>query len=172
MSNTRRDAEHLNTSLNFLFRSKATSYSHGLGIIEAMKCFPLRLATLLCLLLAAHIPSQAQEARKDVWTSVRSQNFLLVGDASEKEIRQVGARLEQFREALTHFFALSPSVQSNVPTTVIVFRSEESYRPFKPLYEGTPANVAGYFQGGTDLNYITITIDGNTARPFGTIFHE
>jgi tetratricopeptide (TPR) repeat protein len=136
-----------------------------------MKRSAISLATLLYLLLAAHAPCAAQGTSEESWTSVRSENFLLIGNASEKEVRQVGARLEQFRHALTRFFA-GAGVQSNVPTTVIVFRTEESYRPFKPLYEGAPANVAGYFQSSPDMNYITLTIDGNTARPFGTVFHE
>ena len=150
---------------NFVSESSENSFR-----IEAMKRSALRLATLLCLLLLTPAFSQAQ-ATKETWTSVRSKNFLLIGNASEKEIRQVGARLEQFRDVLTRLFA-GASSQSSVPTTVIVFRSDETYRPFKPLYEGTPSNVAGYFQSSPDLNYITITIDGNTARPFGTIFHE
>jgi tetratricopeptide (TPR) repeat protein len=137
-----------------------------------MKRSALRLATLLCLVLVAQVSSLARDTETaEIWTSVRSKNFLLVGNASEKEIRQVGARLEQFRDALTRLFA-GAGVPSSVQTTVVVFRSEETYRPFKPLYEGTPSNVAGYFQSGPDMNYITITIDGNTARPYATIFHE
>lgn len=136
-----------------------------------MKRFPLRLFTLLCLLLAAHAHAQAQQRSKERWTSVKSKNFLLVGNAAEREMRRVAVHLEQFREALTRFF-VGANLNSTVPTTVIVFGSEESYRPFKPLYEGLPSNVSGYFQGSPDLNYITITTGGNSARPFGTAFHE
>ena len=57
-------------------------------------------ATVFCFL--AVVCSYAPVSAKDTWTSVRSKNFLLVGNASEKEIRQVGVRLEQFREV---FFA-------------------------------------------------------------------
>jgi tetratricopeptide (TPR) repeat protein len=137
-----------------------------------MKSALSRLLMLLCLLLAAEGYAFALDKEsKEVWTRVRSKNFLLVGNAGEKEMRRIGARLEQFREALTRLFA-GTTIQSTVPTTVIVFRSDESYRPFKPLYDGVPANVAGYFQSSTDLNYITITMDGNVAGPVGTIFHE
>lgn len=102
---------------------------------------------------------------------MRSKNFLLVGNASEKEIRRIGSRLEQFREALTRLFG-GTTLQSTVPTTVVVFRSDASYRPFKPLYDGAPSNVAGFFQSSPDRNYITITTEGSQAHPFGTIFHE
>jgi hypothetical protein len=54
----------------------------------------LLLFALICLLAAAHAAPA-----KDTWTSVRSKNFYLVGNASEKEIRQVATRLEQFRTA-------------------------------------------------------------------------
>lgn len=121
---------------------------------------------LLCIFLSLTVASQTVVA-KDTWTSVQSKNFLLIGNGSEKDIKQVGARLEQFREVFTHLF---PRMQftSPVPTTVIVFKSESSYRPFKG-----GANLVGYFQPGPDVNYITLTTDlQGTQDPFDVIFHE
>ncbi len=46
---------------------------------------------------------------------------------------------------------------ATVPTTVVVFKSDESYRPFKPLVAGKPMNVSGYFQPSEDMNYISLT---------------
>ena len=100
---------------------------------------------------------------------MRSKNFLLVGNATEKDIRQVGVRLEQFREVFSRLFT-NLKINSPVPTTVIVFKNDESYRPFKPN-----ANTAGYFQPGPDVNYITLelTSDVNSEQdPFTIIFHE
>lgn len=125
------------------------------------------LATISCFLLvvSTHVPVSA----KDSWTSVRSKNFLLVGKASEKEIRQVGVRLEQFREVFSRLFT-TMKVNSPVPTTVVVFKNDESYRPFK-----TNANSVGYFQPGPDVNYITLKIatDSRSEQDaFNIIFHE
>lgn len=106
---------------------------------------------------------------KDKWTSVRSKNFLLIGNANEKDIRQVAVRLEQFREVFSHLFT-NMKISSPVPTTVIVFKNDESYRPFKPN-----ANTAGYFQPGPDVNYITLEISSDVnseQNPFTIIFHE
>jgi predicted Zn-dependent protease len=103
------------------------------------------------------------------WTSVRSQNFLLVGNASEKDIRRVGIRLEQFREVVSRLF-INLNVSTSVPTTVIVFKDDDSYRPFKPS-----ENTAGFFQAGTEVNYITLKLlnDVRTDQdPFTIIFHE
>ncbi|HZE71071.1 MAG TPA: tetratricopeptide repeat protein [Pyrinomonadaceae bacterium] len=106
-------------------------------------------------------------AAKDTWTSVKSRNFFLLGNASEKEIRQVGIKLEQFREVFTLLFR-NINFSGTVPTTVIVFKSDSSYRPFKPN-----ANLAGYFQPGQDVNYITLTTEvRGDQNPFNVIFHE
>jgi len=113
--------------------------------------------------------SNVSVSAKDKWTSVRSKNFLMLGNASEKEIRQVGVRLEQFREVFSRLFT-SFKFDSPVPTTVIVFKNDESYRPFK-----VNANTAGYFQPGPEVNYITLelTSDVNSEQdPFSIILHE
>ncbi len=130
-----------------------------------------RLALILAIVFCFQgiVSSNATVSAKDTWTSVRSKNFLLVGNASEKDIRQVGVRLEQFREVFSRLFT-SLNVNSPVPTTVVVFKNDESYRPFKPN-----ANTAGYFQPGPDVNYITlrITNDLNSQQDaFTIIFHE
>ena len=124
-------------------------------------------ATIFCFVVVVsfHAPVSA----KDSWTSVRSKNFLLVGNAGEKEIREVGMRLEQFREVFSRLFT-TMNVNSPVPTTVVVFKNDESYRPFK-----TNANTAGYFQPGPDVNYITLglaTDPRSEQGAFNIIFHE
>ena len=125
-----------------------------------------RLAIAICLLLPVHAGSQLAQA-KDNWISVRSQNFFLVGNASEKDIRKVANRLEQFRKVFTLLFP-KMNFSTTVPTTVIVFKSDSSYKPFKP-----GPNMAGYFQAGDDVNYITLTTEhAPNNNPFRIIFHE
>jgi tetratricopeptide (TPR) repeat protein len=132
-----------------------------------MKRFTSPAAAALCL---AALFAQTASA-KDAWTSVRSKNFLLVGNAPEKEIRLVATRLEQFRYVFSQLFPRA-NMASITPTTVVVFKSDSSYTPFKPLYNGKPQAVAGYFQPGTDVNYITLTPERQEERPFAVIFHE
>ncbi len=130
-----------------------------------MKRFLVPLVVTLCLLATVSLP--APVAAKDTWVSVRTKNFFLLGNAGEKDIKRVGLKLEQFREAFTRLF---PTVRFNtpVPTTVIVFKSDDAYRPFKPM-----PNIAGYFQPGPDVNYITLTTETRGEQdPFTIIFHE
>ena len=129
-----------------------------------MRRLILPVAVTLCLLLAV---SQQTVFAKDSWIIVRTKNFYLIGNAGEKDIRKVGLKLEQFREVFTRLF---PNMRFNtpVPTTVVIFKSDSSYAPFKPN-----ANTAGYFQAGPDVNYITLTTELNGQQdPFSVIFHE
>lgn len=122
----------------------------------------------LALFAFSAVPAEA----KDEWLQIRSKNFLLVGNASEKDIRKVATKLEQFRESFRLLFGVNLS--SAVPTTVVVFKSAASYKPFKPKREDgrIDTNVAGYFQSGEDVNYITLSTEGTDADTFGTIYHE
>src|SRR5689334_14386629 len=117
--------------------------------------------SLLILLLATPAFSA------DKWTRIQSKNFTLVGNATENQIRDVAESLEVFRSAFSKFFKVKEG--SSVATTVVVFRSDQAFKPFKPLYKGKPANVAGYFQSGSDMNFIALAADDETPR---VIYHE
>lgn len=130
-----------------------------------MKRFIFPLAVSLCLLVV--VSQHTTVFAKDTWVSVRTKNFFMLGNASEKDIRKVGLKLEQFREVFTRLF---PKMKFNtpVPTTVVIFKSDSSYAPFK-----TRADTAGYFQPGPDVNYITLTTEvRGQPDPFTVIFHE
>ena len=104
---------------------------------------------------------------RETWISVQSKHLLVIGNGSEKEIRQVALRLEQFRSAASGILT-APEWTEKVPTTVIVFKNDESYRPFK-----VNENNAGYFQPGQDVNYITLSTEVRGEQdPYNIIFHE
>jgi tetratricopeptide (TPR) repeat protein len=134
------------------------------------KLFPLGVLLSVVATLA-FLPSST--SAKDDWIRVQSENFHLIGNASEKEVRRVATRLEQFREVFKRLF---PRLQfvSPVPTTVIVFRSAKSFTPYKPVNaEGkTTKWIAGYFQSGESSNYILLSTEGENEQTYQTIFHE
>lgn len=133
----------------------------------------VKLAIMITSLLIAPLAlvHKTEASVKEKWTLVKSKNFTLVGNASEKDIRQVATRLEQFRNVFARLFTKA-QFNAPAPTTVIVFKSDGAYKPYKPLYNGKPSNVAGYFQPGDDVNYITLTSERREENPFGVIFHE
>ena len=137
--------------------------------------------TLITLLLAISIAATGSLTRaasysplpqtRDNWRSVRTNNLLVIGNADAEKLRQVAAWLEFFHSAFARLVSRNV-LDASVPTTVILFRDEASFTPFKPLYQGRPANVAGFFQPGDDLNYIAISLDPSERDPFSTAFHE
>jgi len=127
-----------------------------------MKRLTLALGAVLCLLLLAPL---APATAKDRWITVRSKNFILVGNAGDKEIRQVATRLEQFRDVFTRLLNKT-NFNSSVPTTVVVFKSQSNYAKFGP------GGSVGYFVGGDDMNYIALSAEMGGENPYDTIFHE
>ena len=128
-----------------------------------MKRVILSLASFLVLTTVISVPAFA----KGEWVSVRTRNFLLVGNASEKQIQQVGLRLEEFRAAFSQLFGKG-DLDSHAPVTVIIFDSQESYRPFKPK-----ESTAGFFQSNPHSNYITLSTEVQGEQdPYSVVFHE
>jgi tetratricopeptide (TPR) repeat protein len=129
--------------------------------------------TLLILLLIAFCFIPKSVSAKDEWLKVRSKNFNLIGNASEKDIRKVAIKLEQFRETFRQIFKLS-NLNTATPTNVVVFKNSSAYKPFKPKRADGKIDefIAGYFQPGEDVNYITLSTAGEDAEVYGTIFHE
>lgn len=117
-----------------------------------------------------HPPAGGMQAR-DTWRSVRTNNLFVIGNADPENLRQVALWLEFFHRAFARLTSRR-ALDGSVPTTVIVFRDEVSFLPFKPLYQGRPANVSGYFVPGDDVNYIAIALNSGGRDPFATAFHE
>lgn len=136
---------------------------------RSLKQPSFRIAVLVILLLSL----TASAAAADEWISVRSKNFFIIGNAKEKDIRAAAEKLEQFREAFRLLFPRM-RVEASIPTNVVVFKDKKAYSPFKPkTADGKPdENIAGYFQPGDDVNYITLSTGGTKEDTYGTIFHE
>jgi tetratricopeptide (TPR) repeat protein len=122
----------------------------------------------LWLFLLTAVPGLQTGRAADKWLRVRSKNFLLIGNGSESSIRKVGRNLEEFRAGFTTLFP-ALGQKASLPITVVVFKDDTSFRPFKPLYKGKPASLAGFFQAGQDVNFIALTGDSETPQ---VIFHE
>ena len=125
---------------------------------------PFLLAVAVSALLAQ--PAWA----KDKWINLTTRNFNIVSNADERDTRELAQKLEQFRFIFSQLFNIKAA--DTVPVTVMVFKSDGAFTPYKPLYNGKPKNIAGYFQQGRDENVIALNIAGNELRPMAVIFHE
>src|SRR5215210_524389 len=97
----------------------------------------LRALSLSTLLVCLALVASTANAKSAPWLSLRSPNYLLVGDARAGDMQQIARRFEQFR---TVFAAQFPAagLNSAAPTVVVVFKDDESYRAFRPLYQNNP----------------------------------
>ena len=117
--------------------------------------------TGVLIILSAVVASAA-----DDWISVKSENFDLVGNAKEKDVRDVATRLEQFRVVFGKVFS-GLKLNSPIPTTVVVFKDEESFAPYR-----SNKWTAGYFLSSEDKNYIVLPVGNDREETYSTIFHE
>lgn len=127
---------------------------------------------LICFLLI-NTSTQFSVFAGEQWQKITTNNFTLIGNGNDKKIKKVGIKLEQFREAIQRIDA-NLSADSHIPTTVIVFKDNESFHRFKPVNSNGEITdwVAGYFQAGIDVNYIALSFESKNADAFQTIFHE
>jgi len=125
----------------------------------------------LVLLVLLTIPAPSAAQTRDSWRSVRTNNLFVIGNADPEKLRQVAVWLEFFHSAFGRLVSHNV-LDASVPTTVVVFRDDASFVPFKPLYQGRPANLAGFFQPGEDVNYIAMSLDSRLRDPFSVAFHE
>ena len=107
---------------------------------------------------------------RDGWRSVRTNHLFVIGNADPENLRRVAVWLEYFHAAFARLVSRNV-IDSSVPTTVIVFRDDASFTPFKPVYNGRPASISGFFLPGDDVNYIVFSLDPR-GDPFATAFHE
>ena len=130
---------------------------------------------LICALVAWGIGTVAAAAspadNTQGWSQLRSANFYVIGDAGAGQLRQVAERLEQFRETLGILFP-NAIAGATTPTTVIVFKSQHTYDPYKPQYHGKAKSLTGYFLPGQAVNYITLTTEGGIEVLGSVVYHE
>lgn len=130
------------------------------------------LSAALCL-ACAMISCASAEAAASGWRRVRSENFVVISNASEGEARAGAARLEELRAILSRLPG-EDRFDVCLPVNVILFQNHGDYAFFKPTYGGDLRHdVAGYFLFSPDINYITLSLETGRGRdPHSVLFHE
>ena len=132
-------------------------------------------SVLLTGLLAA--PALAQKADGPAtpsrdWKRLTTPNLTVVGNARESDLRRAAEEIERFRSAVATL-STSLRLDSPVPVTVVVFRDDNAFTPFKPRNRGRILdNVAGYFMPMPHAGYIAMAPTGNRQFTYQVTFHE
>jgi tetratricopeptide (TPR) repeat protein len=106
------------------------------------------------------------------WFETRTAHFNIYSCGMPQDVYKLSARLEQFCQAYT-LMAGAQAVASP-PIVVMAFPDHETMKPFLPLYQGQPANLAAFFQRGSDENLIVLALPGTNSAytDMEVIFHE
>ncbi|MGH9314838.1 MAG: peptidase MA family metallohydrolase, partial [Vicinamibacterales bacterium] len=129
---------------------------------------PWLAALVLTALAGTVLPWATRAASASSWRRIDTPHFTVIGSVGERELGDVAAQFERFREVLAQL--LPPQATAPVvPTVVIAFGSDKDFDPFKPVYRGKPIETAGLFVPSADLNYIAVVAG---SRGFRTVFHE
>ena len=128
-------------------------------------------ASLLVLGASAALgPGETDALIRRQWFEARTSFFHIYSCGSTQEVARVGARLEQFREA----YAMLAGAQAvaSPPIVVMAFPDRAAMKPFLPLYEGKPANLAAFFSRSSDQNLIVLPLSGTGDDALRIVFHE
>jgi Flp pilus assembly protein TadD len=111
-----------------------------------------------------------QAIADEKWTKAEFQNFTIVGTGSEKQLKQVGNKLEQFRQTLSLLLPNS-KLNSSLPTTVYAFSSYDNFKSYLSK-EFKNKSVGGFFTATPESNYIVLPIENRGFDIYDVIYHE
>jgi len=106
------------------------------------------------------------------WFETRTAHFHIYSYGNPQSVFKLAGRLEQFCEA--YAWLAGARAIASPPIAVLAFPDHESLKPFLPLYNGQPANLAGFFKRSADENLIVLSLpsEDSTGDEMAVIFHE
>ena len=163
----------------FRAESKNLSPSDIFPVTPKVNLFMIhRLLLILAVLLELGLctaPAQSNDVPlvQRRWFETRTAHFNIYSCGAPQDVYKLSARLEQFCEAYTLLVGGAQAVASP-PIVVMAFPDHETMKPFLPLYQGQPANLAAFFQRGSDENLIVLGLPGTNSAytDLEVIFHE
>ena len=102
------------------------------------------------------------------WTRLRSQHFLVIGEASDGRIRRTAQKLEQFRDMVARVLPGAVAV-SPAPVVVVVFPHAWAFSPY--VAPGRSSDLVGYSVSWEDISYIAVNA-GRADLAESIAFHE
>ena len=125
-----------------------------------------RVLVLAASIIAIHPPGAQAE-----WLTLRTEHHQVAGNVSSRELREIGLRLEQFREVIQTLNQLSVRAIADTPVVVLAFPDSRSYRPFTPVVNGRDVPSAGLFVSGIAGAFIVLNL-GAPEEGYRPVYHE
>ena len=107
------------------------------------------------------------------WIEVKSPNFVVISNASQKQARRTARSLEQFRSLLQTALP-KLRMDSGSPLTALAFRDEKSFKGLLPadaLARGT-AMPGGLFISSPERHFVLLRTDTPPELGYHAVYHE
>lgn len=139
----------------------------GRRLASALTRFGRGVALILAVLSAPAATGRDPDAG---WFKLVTPNFELYGNGRESEARRLMRELETFRHVVSRFLGLTN--EHRRPALVFYFDRDESFRPYKPSFDGTPSPVSG-FHTQDPLDYaLALSRQPKGSTTMRVLFHE
>lgn len=133
----------------------------------------LRAAIAFAFLASLFLASRASAQKNQVWTEVRSPNFVVVTSSGEKQGRTIAEQFEAFRAAFAELFP-EARVDLGKPLTILAVKNENGLKELLPAYWETKGRMkpAGVFVPGQEKLYVALRTDTQGEYPYEIVYHE
>lgn len=141
------------------------------------------MATLRCISLATIFISflttygVSVTANSQTWIEVRSSNFIVVTNSTDKQARRIGSQFELIRAVFLDYFGKNSSF-SGPPINILAAKDEQTLRSLLPEFWENKNSIhpAGVYVTGLDTSFVALRLDvntyGSTDEPYETVYHE
>lgn len=133
----------------------------------------MMLKPLLALMCLLGLGAQLSFAASDQWIEVRSDHFIVVTSAGEKQGRHL---VDQFERMRWLYHTLFPKINADPPAAIQVYavKNKKEFQAVEPadyLARGK-LDLAGLFVRSPERDYILVRLDAEQEHPFATVYHE
>jgi tetratricopeptide (TPR) repeat protein len=107
------------------------------------------------------------------WVEVRSPNFVVLTNSSEKQARHIAGQFERMRDVFHSGFPKA-RLGSGAPIVVLALKDKRGFQALEPqayLAKGQ-MDLAGLFLRAPEKNYILLRLDAQGEHPYSTVYHE
>jgi tetratricopeptide (TPR) repeat protein len=104
------------------------------------------------------------------WFELKTAHLRVFSCASTQEVAKLALRIENFRE--TYATLAGTQAVASPPVIVMVYPNHEALKPYLPVYQGKPANLAAFFVRGSDENLIATSLSGVNSEALDNVYHE
>lgn len=125
----------------------------------------LRAALCVVVVCSMSLPLSVRAA--ETWTEVRSPNFRVVTNGSQRDAREVAFNFERLSAVLRRTSSIS--TRSDVPLTILAVKSG---RQLRTIIGSERDDIAGIFAPGHDANVVIVRLDLDRDSRYEVAYHE